>query len=171
MLKLIPRGAAIKRTSTEIGSIIGLEKRKVQYAVNRLIKKSNPIVAKRNGKDRGYYVATTPTELAEGLEALKKQQRETEVCIQLVQQIDLDQWKRSIPMKNSVPVLLGFNRSKSDNSLMVWCPYCSEWHNHGNEQGHVIAHCTKNQSPFKETGYRIKKVTKTDMKKIVHFND
>lgn len=94
VLKLIPRGAAVKRTSTEIGSIIGLEKRKVQYAVNRLIKKGKPIVAKRNGKDRGYYVATTPTELAEGLEALKKQQRETEVRIQLVQQIDLEQRKK-----------------------------------------------------------------------------
>lgn len=64
------------------------------------------------------------------------------------------------------PTLLGFKRSKSDGSMMVWCPYCKEWHNHGSESGHVVAHCTLSTPPFKDTGYYIKPITKTDMAKI-----
>lgn len=70
-----------------------------------------------------------------------------------------------------LPVLLGFERSASTNALSVWCPYCCEWHNHGKETGHVVAHCIDIDSPFKETGYYIKKITKRDMERLTKIYD
>lgn len=70
-----------------------------------------------------------------------------------------------------LPILLGFERSNISRALSVWCPYCSEWHNHGEEMGHVIAHviahCIDLDSPFKESGYYIKKISKRDMDRLV----
>ena len=53
-----------------------------------------PVVAKRNGHDRGYYIAMTESELAEGLRSLKKQQATTEKRIKLVQELDLKTWQK-----------------------------------------------------------------------------
>ncbi len=58
--------------------------------------------------------------------------------------------------KHDAPVLLGIERS-TDGCMAVWCPYCADFHRHGNEQGHVRAHCIDDNSPYHETGYYIKK--------------
>lgn len=66
------------------------------------------------------------------------------------------------------PVLLAIERG-IDGCIAVWCPYCVDFHRHGREEGHVIAHCTNEESPFNKTGYYLKKV-KYNGKKIIIEN-
>lgn len=54
-----------------------------------------------------------------------------------------------------------------DERGRFFCPYCKCIHTHGNIDGHRIAHCTKDDSPFKKTGYVI--VTEEFMECIHHF--
>ncbi|EEM92710.1 hypothetical protein bthur0013_59400 [Bacillus thuringiensis IBL 200] len=61
----------------------------------------------------------------------------------------------------SLPVLLAYERDESGN-LAVWCPYCACWHLHGQGDGHRMAHCQNRRSPFKKTGYVIKKGSSKD---------
>ncbi|MED1205884.1 hypothetical protein [Heyndrickxia acidicola] len=58
-----------------------------------------------------------------------------------------------------IPVLEAFERN-SDGMLSAWCSYCVEFHHHGAGEGHRIAHCTNEKSPYKITGYELKKVSK-----------
>lgn len=60
------------------------------------------------------------------------------------------------------PVLQAFERNQYGH-LSVWCPYCKIFHNHGAGEGHRIAHCNSD-SPFKETGYIIKKIVYKETK-------
>lgn len=98
VLDLIPRGGAVKRSASEIASLVGLERRDIQAVVNRLVKKGVPIVAKRDGRyiERGYYIATTEQERIEGLYSLKRQQIDTEERIRLVEQADLENWSSQL---------------------------------------------------------------------------
>lgn len=61
------------------------------------------------------------------------------------------------------PVIKAFPRP--EGGLMFWCPYCKKWHYHGIGEGHRNAHC--DDSPFNKTGYIIKRLTKTEMKRIL----
>lgn len=66
------------------------------------------------------------------------------------------------------PILLGFPNGK--NQLAVWCPYCYRWHYHGNVEGSRSAHCQNPYSPFKKSGYIVKRATEKDMKQINRDN-
>ncbi|OKL37604.1 hypothetical protein [Domibacillus mangrovi] len=59
--------------------------------------------------------------------------------------------------KYDAPVLLGIERG-TKGYMAVWCPYCVDFHLHGQEEGHVVAHCIDPESPFNSTGYYIKKI-------------
>ncbi|EFU74339.1 hypothetical protein [Enterococcus italicus] len=98
VLELIPRGGAVKRSASEIASLVGLERRDIQAVVNRLVKKGVPIVAKRDGRyiERGYYIATTEEERTKGLISLKRQQKDTEERIKLVEHADLKNWENNL---------------------------------------------------------------------------
>lgn len=60
------------------------------------------------------------------------------------------------------------------DQVKVWCPFCKKWHIHGYtediKQGkacHRVADCLDCNSPFtKSGGYRIKKLTKAEIKTI-----
>lgn len=60
------------------------------------------------------------------------------------------------------PILLAFEHKKT-GFLSVWCPYCCTFHFHGEGEGHRSAHCTNPNSPFKESGYVIKKGTNIEL--------
>lgn len=60
-------------------------------------------------------------------------------------------------MRNKIPIVQAFERDKEGN-LSFWCPFCAKFHHHGNEQGHVSAHCYLDESPFNATGYKLKKI-------------
>lgn len=37
---------------------------------------------------------------------------------------------------------------------LVWCDYCDVWHVHGlPAEGHRVAHCDRDDSAYKATGY------------------
>ncbi|MFS0766184.1 hypothetical protein [Peribacillus phoenicis] len=74
-----------------------------------------------------------------------------------------------MPKKYDAPVLLGIERGNA-GYLAVWCPYCVEFHLHGREEGHVVAHCTNEDSPFNKTGYYLKKVKYKGKKIIIENN-
>jgi hypothetical protein len=38
----------------------------------------------------------------------------------------------------------------------AWCPFCVRFHYHGPLEGDRVAHCYRNDSPFRETGYILK---------------
>ncbi|WP_425343064.1 hypothetical protein [Priestia megaterium] len=63
---------------------------------------------------------------------------------------------RTNKKEREYPILLAVE-SHPDGRLSAWCPYCIEFHHHGVGEGHRQAHCTNEASPFKETGYILKK--------------
>ncbi len=63
------------------------------------------------------------------------------------------------------PVLLAYQ--VSDKQLAVWCPYCVDWHYHGLNSTHVVAHCINEASPFKKGGYVVQQGTAKDYKEII----
>lgn len=64
--------------------------------------------------------------------------------------------------KDGRPVLKGY--VTKSGQLVVWCPYCRDWHFHGNVEGHRVAHCV--DGPLKERGYYIQPFTKTELSKF-----
>lgn len=60
-----------------------------------------------------------------------------------------------LPDENGYPVLPAFVGWAGE--AQVWCLYCSGWHHHGG-WGHRIAHCTRPDSPYHETGYVLRQV-------------
>lgn len=60
------------------------------------------------------------------------------------------------------PVLAYFDTGREQ--VAGWCPFCRRWHYHGRGDGHRVAHCTNENSPFKEGlqrwphGYSLKPV-------------
>ena len=65
-----------------------------------------------------------------------------------------------------IPTLKCFPISRT---VKAWCPFCNQWHTHGllpgesaRSRSHVVAHCKSDDSPFKETGYYLKLITKKE---------
>jgi hypothetical protein len=48
----------------------------------------------------------------------------------------------------------------SGNGLRFYCIYCGVWHQHGRGDGHAVAHCFVEDSPYSETGYELVEVEK-----------
>lgn len=73
---------------------------------------------------------------------------------------------------NKRPVLKCF--PASETQVKAWCPYCRKWHLHGyleSDRGHKSlgafrANCMDENSPFKKTGYILKKITKKEAMEI-----
>lgn len=70
--------------------------------------------------------------------------------------------------RKGMPVLKGFVKN---SQLHVWCPFCVDWHHHGAKDGHPamfghrVAHCHRDDSPLRETGYYIRPFTEGELKK------
>src|SRR5262245_956223 len=45
-----------------------------------------------------------------------------------------------------------------EGMLRMWCDYCQKWHFHGQGEGHRVAHCIDDKSPYRKTGYILKYV-------------
>lgn len=58
------------------------------------------------------------------------------------------------------PILVGYPYNEQ---LACWCPYCACYHYHGDVEGERVAHCNSPYSPFKKTGYYIKRATSTEL--------
>ena len=64
-------------------------------------------------------------------------------------------------------------------SYAFWCPFCKCWHHHGGNDGHRVAQCGCHaimrgskvvnlsiESPFKDRGYYLMPMTKTELKHL-----
>lgn len=56
----------------------------------------------------------------------------------------------------NIPVLNGRYRKDFPKGIEVWCNFCNKWHRHGIGEGHRVAHCHSEKSPYARTGYIIK---------------
>ncbi|ENZ7246969.1 HTH domain-containing protein [Enterococcus hirae] len=96
VLDLIPVGQERKISIKEIGQLLNVEERIIYEAVNSLRKKGVPVCAKRNGENRGYFIATTEKERIEGLSAYKAQVKDMTKLIDQIEGADLEHWQENI---------------------------------------------------------------------------
>ena len=62
-----------------------------------------------------------------------------------------------------IPVV--FCEPYGKSSLRFWCEHCQGWHSHGaggddGGEGHRVAHCHNPKSPYRDTGYILKIVSR-----------
>ncbi len=62
-------------------------------------------------------------------------------------------------------IVLAIERDEKGN-LSTWCSYCEQFHHHGVDEGHRVAHCVNEDSPYIHTGYVLRKM-KLSGKEIV----
>ncbi len=72
----------------------------------------------------------------------------------------------------SIPVVKVFHKPnpsiKGEDLVSFWCSYCQKIHRHGGKvrnkvhYGHRVAHCSNPNSPYKLTGYYMKRYTKKE---------
>ncbi len=82
---------------------------------------------------------------------------------------------------NSIPVLetYRYTSDRREVSLVVWCIHCVKWHWHGAGKapgagdGHRVAHCHDDTSPYNTGGYQLREVgtiTAQEMKQHARLN-
>ena len=98
VLELIPQGTARKISIKEVASLVDLDERSIYEVINSLRKKGVPVCAQRSGipSERGYYIATSEQERAEGLTAYKSQVKDMTKLIDLIESADLYNWMSRI---------------------------------------------------------------------------
>jgi len=65
-----------------------------------------------------------------------------------------------------IPVIKCLPRPDFQGGMMFWCPFCRKYHRHGRGDGHRAAHCTNPDSPYNETGYIIRMMSKKELRDI-----
>lgn len=98
VLELIPQGTAHKITTKELGMLVDLDQRSIFEVINSLRKKGVPVCAQRSGilSDRGYYIATSEQERAEGLASFKAQAADMQALIGYIEGADVAGWMHKI---------------------------------------------------------------------------
>ncbi|EGO7832336.1 HTH domain-containing protein [Enterococcus faecalis] len=96
VLDLLPIGNERKMPLKDISTLLNVNERTIYQVVSNLVKKGVPIVASRNGLERGYYIATNTEELAEGTQAYKEQAKDMVDRIGCLYKIDLNKWRENI---------------------------------------------------------------------------
>ena len=75
--------------------------------------------------------------------------------------------KMSVEEIEAKPLLKGYENKEG---IIVWCPFCKEFHQHGKGEGYrKQAHCTNPDSPFLgiyKKGYVIKIYTDDELIKL-----
>jgi len=64
------------------------------------------------------------------------------------------------------PVIKCLPRPDFLGGMMFWCPFCQRWHYHGRGNGYRVPHCTSNDSLFKGNDYKIKMMSKAELREI-----
>jgi hypothetical protein len=57
---------------------------------------------------------------------------------------------------DTIPTLDALPVDGCTDQWRVFCRYCKAWHFHGAIEGHRVAHCFNDSSPYLKTGYIIK---------------
>jgi hypothetical protein len=56
---------------------------------------------------------------------------------------------------DTIPTLEAMPVDGCTDQWKVWCQYCETFHFHGAIDGHRVAHCHTDSSPYKRSGYII----------------
>lgn len=96
VLDVIPVGSGQKIAIRDVGQLVGLDERTIYEVINNLRKKGVPVCAKRSGESRGYFIAQTESERAEGLAAYKSQVQDMTKLITQIEAADLDKWQLAV---------------------------------------------------------------------------
>lgn len=67
-----------------------------------------------------------------------------------------------------IPVIECIPRKDFPTGLRFYCAFCKRYHNHGEGEGHRIAHCHNSESPFDKTGYILKKRSRGKNETLPH---
>ncbi len=60
-----------------------------------------------------------------------------------------------------IPIVLCTHRTDNfPEGLQFYCDFCKKNHLHGEGEGHRVAHCHNENSPFEKTGYILQKTKK-----------
>ena len=102
VLDLLPIGSGQKILIKDISRLYGINERKIYQVISSLIKKGVPVVAARNGVDRGCFIATNTQELAEGTHAYKEQAKHMTDRITSLYSIDLKNWPTQVKSQKNV---------------------------------------------------------------------
>lgn len=58
---------------------------------------------------------------------------------------------------NYIPIILCKSRKDFPEGFTFKCSFCKKSHSHGMNEGHRIAHCHNDKSPYAKTGYIVTK--------------
>jgi hypothetical protein len=61
------------------------------------------------------------------------------------------------------PVLIGY--PDGDGGVLVWCPFCNEWHRHSRGNGMRVSHCGRGSSV---ESYEVREITPDELKQITN---
>ncbi len=61
---------------------------------------------------------------------------------------------------HKIPIILCEIRKDYPKGMQFYCEFCKRVHLHGESEGHRIAHCHSEMSPFAHTGYIIQRKQK-----------
>lgn len=97
ILQAIPVGSDRPRPRREIEQMLGLSKRSVEKAIERLIYRDGiPIVAIKQAGHNGYYLPRNEEERQEGLQAYKGQIRTSQRRVSKVESVDLMKFHQAL---------------------------------------------------------------------------
>jgi len=95
VMNILPRGAGYPITTPNICKVTQLKERDVREAISILINVHGvPIVANRNGRNTGMFIATNEDERSIGITAFKSQVTTMNARIRAIEQADLNGWEK-----------------------------------------------------------------------------
>ena len=70
--------------------------------------------------------------------------------------------------RSEYPLIKCLPRSDFIGGFKFWCPFCKRFHYHGRGEGHRVSHCKNDsKSPYYDSGYFIKRMSKKDLWDII----
>lgn len=93
ILSIIPRGSERRINAYEIQNVVDLSIRSIRKIIHDLIIKGVPIVATRQGDNKGMFIAETEAERSQGLAEFNSQINEMAQRSNAIQEADLSHWQ------------------------------------------------------------------------------
>lgn len=97
ILQAIPVGSERPRPRREIEQMLGMSKRSVEKAIERLVFQYGiPVVAIKQAGHNGYYLPRSEEERQDGLQAYKSQIKTSQMRVSKVESVDLDKFHEEL---------------------------------------------------------------------------
>lgn len=92
VLHCLHKGQANKTTKKHIQAVTGLSERNIFNSIEALRNNGLPIMASRNNRDAGYFIAETPEEKQAGIAQYKRQIATEQHNLRLLEQADVNSY-------------------------------------------------------------------------------